>query len=134
MGMKREFVIRSTQGGMFLYFIFFHPPKKFGVDARAFGSKVNIHNCMKQQIEPNASKIINSNSKTQKCVRFADKPNIRLIYAWRFAYTQARKDKWQQCGRDRCRFQKKINEFDDMISKVLMGKHEKNFGTWVQIK
>lgn len=56
-------------------------------------------------------------------VRFNLRPQIREIRAWKFAYREARKGKWEQIGRDRERFEKKIAELGRHILPVLEPKH-----------
>lgn len=50
-------------------------------------------------------------------------PRVHEIRAWKFAYREARKGKWEQVGRDRERFEKKINELGSIIAPVLAVTH-----------
>lgn len=50
-------------------------------------------------------------------------PQVHEIRAWKFAYREARKGKWEQVGRDRERFEKKINELGAIITSVLTATH-----------
>lgn len=50
-------------------------------------------------------------------------PTVHEIRAWKFAYCEARKGKWEQVGRDRERFEKKIKELGAHISPVLAANH-----------
>lgn len=45
-------------------------------------------------------------------VSFNLKPKIHYLYAWDFAYRQARKSNWMQLSADRERFKQKILKFE----------------------
>lgn len=62
----------------------------------------------------------------KKRVAFNLKPTIHRMHVWQFAYTQARRDKWEQIARDHARFQGRINALSKMISKILLGEKRKN--------
>lgn len=57
-----------------------------------------------------------------KKVQFVLKPKIHTMYAWSFAYKDARKDKWQQMARDRFRFKDRISKANEIISPILLNK------------
>lgn len=50
-------------------------------------------------------------------------PIVHEIRAWKFAYSEARKGKWEQLGRDRLRFEKRINELSRILTPILAAKH-----------
>lgn len=52
-------------------------------------------------------------------VTFNLSPIVHEIRAWKFAYSEARKGKWEQMGRDRERFEKRINELSHILTPVL---------------
>lgn len=53
-------------------------------------------------------------------------PIVHEIRAWRFAYSEARKGKWEQMGRDRERFEKRINEIDRILAPILSPDHRQS--------
>lgn len=59
----------------------------------------------------------------EKKVRFNLSPVVHEIRAWKFAYSQARKGQWEQMGRDRGRFEKRINEVSRILSPILATDH-----------
>lgn len=131
MSMKERYEMRNIRGGMFQYFLFFHPPKKYRFFVHLFSSEITIHNCVIQKTEPKTNTITGFNVKRQKSVKFTDKPSTKILHAWRFAYKQARIGKWEQAARDRGRFTKRIYDLDQVISRVLRKKCEEMFETWV---
>jgi Phosphatase-1 catalytic subunit binding region len=59
----------------------------------------------------------------EKSVRFNDAIQLRYMWSWMFAYRQARKGwYWEQCARDRARFQRRIENFASIIEPVLLSK------------
>lgn len=50
-------------------------------------------------------------------------PTVHEIRAWKFAYSQARKGKWEQMGRDRERFEKRISGLSRVLSPILAPEH-----------
>lgn len=50
-------------------------------------------------------------------------PTVHEIRAWKFAYSQARKGKWEQMGRDRERFEKRINSLSSILTPILDAQH-----------
>lgn len=56
-------------------------------------------------------------------VRFNLCPTVHEIRAWKFAYSQARKGQWEQMGRDRGRFEKRINDVSRILSPILAPDH-----------
>lgn len=61
-----------------------------------------------------------SHKRGNKIVKFNLKPSIHLMYAWRFAYSEARKNCWEEAARDRVRFQNKIDKLSKVITPVLI--------------
>ncbi|XP_055312283.1 uncharacterized protein LOC129574368 [Sitodiplosis mosellana] len=59
----------------------------------------------------------------EKKVTFNLCPKVHEIRAWKFAYSQARKGKWEQLGRDRERFEKRINGLSRVLSPILASEH-----------
>lgn len=114
--------------GMFQYFLLFNPPRKITFHTPSIALKLHIRknpkNIVKYRktLSPIEEKI---SIDSQKRVKFADKPHIRSMCVWQFAHSRARKDKWQQAGRDRIRFERKINELDKIISPILKEKFVK---------
>lgn len=95
--------------GMFQYFLLFHSDTKDNNNQYIFPKYSH------EMVEvKNVGKKIGSeiNSKTPKRVTFSEKNDIRTIYTWQYAYTQARKDKWQKAARDRVRFEKKNSRYE----------------------
>lgn len=45
------------------------------------------------------------------------------IRAWKYAYREARKGQWEQVGRDRERFEKKIKDLSQTITPILATAH-----------
>lgn len=128
MNSKDEMKIFRMETGMFQYFLLFHPPRKIDIHTPSIALKLRIHKNPKnidkfqKTLSPIAEKF---NSNSQKQVKFADKPDIRPMRVWQFAHRQARMDVWQQAGRDRIRFEKRINELGEIISPNLIEKIEK---------
>lgn len=56
-------------------------------------------------------------------MRFNPCPVVHEIRAWKFAYSQARKGQWEQMGRDRGRFEKRINDVSRILSPILAADH-----------
>ena len=55
-----------------------------------------------------------------KTVKFdCDSPTVNTMYAWDFAYRNARRGHWEQTARDRERFQRKIVQVAASIEPVL---------------
>ncbi|XP_031632459.1 uncharacterized protein LOC116346518 [Contarinia nasturtii] len=59
----------------------------------------------------------------EKKVTFNLRPTVHEIRAWNYAYSEARKGKWEQMGRDRERFEKRINELSHILSPILKADH-----------
>lgn len=121
--------IENIDGGIFQYFVKFKPKKKCGKYTYLSTPKMNVHNCIKREIKPNIHDANNLDSKSRGKVGFAEKPSIKTMYAWRFAYKQARMSKWQQAACDRHRFKTRINALDKIISMVLSEKYRKSLQT-----
>ena len=67
--------------------------------------------------------------KVKKNVTFDETRNTCIVmYAWRFAYNDARKGPWEQYVRDRERFNIRIKKTEPILTEILMPKHrEKKF-------
>lgn len=63
--------------------------------------------------------------KTKKRVRFDEKPQIKFMFVWNFAHREARTNKWQQYGRDRVRFERRIDDIEYKIEHVFYAEHRK---------
>ncbi|XP_076046525.1 uncharacterized protein LOC143028398 [Oratosquilla oratoria] len=59
-------------------------------------------------------------------VRFAENPQVYPMVAWNFAYRASRKGVWEQCARDRERFQKRVCELESVLVPVLETTHRQN--------
>lgn len=53
-------------------------------------------------------------------------PVVHEIRAWKFAYSEARKGKWEQMGRDRERFEKRCNDVHRILAPILSAQHRRN--------
>lgn len=53
-----------------------------------------------------------------KKVRFDPNVKILNIYAWKFAYREARKSDWSRIVADRCRFEDRKEEMKTMLDKI----------------
>lgn len=68
--------------------------------------------------------IYQSDSGTEeKKVTFNLCPIVHEILAWKFAYCEARKGKWEEVGRDRERFSKRIRETESVLSPIFVSIH-----------
>lgn len=63
--------------------------------------------------------------KSAKRVTFNDKPIIRRMYAWQFAYKQARKGEWQNSYSNKLQFESRIDKLNTIISPILEAKIER---------
>ncbi|XP_007883994.2 protein phosphatase 1 regulatory subunit 15B-like [Callorhinchus milii] len=61
--------------------------------------------------------------KSIKKVRFSPNVELHRMITWSFAYRAARKGPWEECGRDRCRFQRRIAETETIIGRCFEQKH-----------
>lgn len=109
--------IINFEHGMFQYFIVFDFPLESKIHTKLLKP---VQKYSKQQYQSNS--IANCKEKSQKRVTFAEKTDIKMMYAWQFAYNQARRDKWQQAARDRGRFEKRIYDTGKIIEPVLENK------------
>lgn len=126
MAVNYAFEIINMKQSMFQYFI--HLPVSKSKN-NSFNLKFKNFNEFSNKTQnnyiplKNKSKILTKNHK--KKVRFIEIPDIKLIYTWRFASTQARKNIWQHIAYDRIRFHKKIRRLSKIISPILTKKqHE----------
>lgn len=125
---KNEMTIFHMGEGMFQYFLLFQPPRKINIHTPSIALKWH-----RRQKPGNAGKFQNTlssieenpNTKPKKQVKFVNKPDIRSTRVWQFAHRQARKDIWQQMGRDRVRFRRRINDLSVIISPNLLKKMNK---------
>lgn len=110
---KENLSIKCLNGGIFQYFIC------FGASKSRLQPKVsqNIQNSQKK----NDSILIRTNvpSQSKKSVKFNPRTKIHVMHVWEFAYRQARKDIWQEKGRDRVRFAKKIRDIGEILTPIL---------------
>lgn len=60
---------------------------------------------------------------SKKSVTFNLQPKIQNLCVWNYAYREARRGKWEQTGRDRDRFHRKIIDLKDIISPILTFQH-----------
>lgn len=60
-----------------------------------------------------------------KRVTFNDKLSIRQMYAWQFAYEQARKGEWQNIYSNKLQFKSRIDKLNTIISPILEAKIER---------
>ena len=49
-----------------------------------------------------------------------EEPKVYPMIAWGFAYREARKGNWEQCARDRERFERRINNVKLILDPVLL--------------
>lgn len=54
-----------------------------------------------------------------KKVSFNLRPKVLTMRVWQFAYAEARKGNWEQVGRDRIRFAKRIMDLTKTLSPIL---------------
>jgi hypothetical protein len=60
----------------------------------------------------------------QRHVTFSNKIKVHKMYVWKFASRQARNgDCWQQLGRDRYRFEMKIDLYKPVLNRILDPNH-----------
>lgn len=55
----------------------------------------------------------------KKAISFQIKPEIRMLYTWRYAHQQARKGTWHIDAIDRMRFQKRIEIIKSILDPFL---------------
>lgn len=104
--------------GMFQYILLF--------DQKVKSDSINKNTSFRKHISGKTHKIYEDKLEiVRRTVQFDSKIKIYEMHVWQFAYTQARKDKWQQMARDRTRFQEIINgKFHKLISPILQKKFE----------
>lgn len=56
-------------------------------------------------------------------MRFSSNVTVHRIVTWSYAYRMARKGPWEECARDRSRFQKRIAETEAAIGFCLQPDH-----------
>lgn len=118
--MQSKITIQNIGNGMFQYFVLFQSAKKNKIKIPLIITKKHTHNQIQQQ---NTCQTAKTNS--QKRVKFNDKPIIKIMFAWQFAHSQARKNTWQQVALDRFRFDTRIGKLNEIISPILEKKYEK---------
>lgn len=64
-------------------------------------------------------------NKSSRKVMFDSNIKVLNMCVWKFAYAEARKSNFQQIAADHCRFQNRINKFNEIISPILNDKHFK---------
>jgi len=62
----------------------------------------------------------------EKKVRFNLQPKVHRLHVWKFAYSQARKGKWEEIGRDRGRFGKRVQDAEPILAPILQANHRNN--------
>ncbi|XP_078064100.1 protein phosphatase 1 regulatory subunit 15B-like [Mustelus asterias] len=72
-----------------------------------------------------------SDGKTHKKVRFSPVVTVHPMIAWAFAYRAARRGPWEQCARDRSRFQRRIAETESVIAPCL--EHNHRNAVWTKL-
>lgn len=117
---RNETKIINFGKGMFQYFIFFHSNEENEPQTQPFTFGIHSH---RNNINFTCPKM-NLDMKSNRKVQFIDKPNIKILHTWQFAYMQARRDKWQQAARDRTRFEMRIKKLSEIISPILEKKYE----------
>ena len=67
------------------------------------------------------------NYKPHTKVHFPEKDLVKIHYliAWQFAHKHARKCYWEQCARDRVRFENRIANTEALLENVLKNKISK---------
>lgn len=68
-------------------------------------------------------------NKSKKHVQFKQEPELVAVHsmvAWDFAYRQARIGPWERAAVDRLRFQKRIQELEDVLAPVLLTQKSKS--------
>lgn len=114
----RNFSIERLGGGIFQYFICFSTSKPKSRSKPKFSQKIQIYDNKKADSihnETNSSMQI----ERKKSVKFDLQLKIHVMHVWKFAYEQARKDIWQEKGRDRVRFEKRIKDLSKILTPIL---------------
>lgn len=101
----------QLNGKVFQYFILFSSPKVQSKFKPIPFHNMNNLNCQATEIP--------LQSRAEKSVKFNLKPKIHIMYTWSFAYKQARTDIWQQCARDRARFERRIVNINKTLEPIL---------------
>lgn len=104
--------------GMFQYFLIFDQPNKSNFQTRKSIFK-NNHGKNPEKFNSNNETDLKS---TKKKVQFNPKIAVHKMQTWKFAYTHARIDEWQQFGRDRAIFKRKIENLSEINSPILLKK------------
>lgn len=120
---EKNIKIMNIENGMFQYSIVFQTAEKIKIHTQLLRTTNQIHTIQQDQSKINATS--KCSTKSQKRVTFTDKPSVKLMYSWKFAYIQARKDIWQQEARDRKRFERRIGDLSKVISPILEKKYKK---------
>lgn len=73
--------------------------------------------------------------KTVKYVKFDNKPKVRYMFAWDFAYRSCRRKYWEFFAIDRMHFAYKIKKFENVINTILDINHRnKNIKRMLTLK
>lgn len=64
-------------------------------------------------------------SERKRKVVFDPEIKVQKMYVWSFAYSEARKSDYMHVAADRCRFDKRIRECNEVISPILSDEHRK---------
>ncbi|XP_067090974.1 protein phosphatase 1 regulatory subunit 15B [Osmerus mordax] len=87
---------------------------------------------------PDASKVtkrIEGNDKPpKKKVQFSPLVQVHVLRTWLFARKASRKGHWEELARDRDRFQRRIQEVDDVIGYCLSQSHREMIRTYLDSK
>ncbi len=54
-----------------------------------------------------------------KCVTFNEKTQIKYMHVWQYAYKKCRLRYWEIVAIDRCRFERRIRNFEKMYVKIM---------------
>lgn len=67
-----------------------------------------------------------------KKVSFDPVVKILHMHVWTFAYREARKGEWERNAADRCRFKRRIKEFEPLFAKIRFFSEKKNRSNKIQ--
>lgn len=67
-------------------------------------------------------------------VTFNEDVKVSLMFLWKYAYHKARIGPWEQVARDRVRFQRRIQNCEKIIAKVLHPLHREKVYNALKLK